>query len=91
MLTSRLSAKLHASPLSGVVTTPGRQTLFRILIVQAGQGQVFNVVLTAHASSSFAGSLNCRQEKRNENANNRDDDQQFDERKRPAISVSVVE
>jgi hypothetical protein len=46
------------------------------------------MILTLRASGRFAGSLNSRQEQRDQNADDRNDDEQFDQRKRVAISLA---
>lgn len=44
------------------------------------QSQLFEIVLALHPASCFAGSLDCWQEQSYEDANDRDDDQEFNER-----------
>src|SRR4051794_11440989 len=51
--------------------------------VQTRQTDVVQIVAAAHPSRRLAGRLNRRQEKRNQNADDRNNDQQLDKRKRP--------
>lgn len=56
----------------------------RGLIVLQGDAQLFEVVGALEAPARFAGGLDGRQQERNQDANNRDDDQQFDQREAAA-------
>ena len=61
-------------------TPDGRPTIVVVVIV-AGQGDLFQVVHTLSAGRGFADLLHGRQEQANEDGNNRDHDQELNEGK----------
>ena len=57
-----------------------RQAFVRVLEVLNRETELFQVVRALHASSRFARRLDGRQEKPDQNADDRDDDEKFDQR-----------
>src|SRR6476659_1871791 len=49
-----------------------------MLVIQHRQSKIFHIVLALRATRGFAGGLDSRQQKRDEDPNNRYHDQQFD-------------
>ena len=57
-----------------------------LLVVQAGQGDLFEVVAALHVPGGLAGGLHRRQQERDQNADDRDHHQQFHKGKGPPKS-----
>jgi hypothetical protein len=60
-----------------------RETLVRDFELQRSERHVSQMILTLRLPGSLTSSLDCRQQQRNQNANDRDHNQQLDERKTP--------
>src|SRR5689334_17055903 len=58
-----------------------RQLLFGIFVIQRRQPQLFHIVLARSTPRGFAGRLDGRQKKRDENADDCDHDEELNERK----------
>jgi hypothetical protein len=63
-----------------------RQVLECVVVHLLGKSELPHVVDALRAASGFAGGLNCRQQQGDQDANDRDDDEQFDERKTGATA-----
>jgi hypothetical protein len=55
-----------------------------------GHTNLLQIVVALRSPRRLAGSLDCRQQQRHQNANDRNDDQQLDERKSPTTSTNSV-
>ena len=65
------------------------QAVVGIVIVLDRETELFQVVRALHPAGRFTSRLDCRQEQPNQNADNRNDDQEFDEGKTPARNLTL--
>ena len=59
----------------------GRKVFFGRRVILESDAELFEIVQALRPPRRFTGALNGRQQKRDQHADNRDDDEQFDERK----------
>ena len=66
----------------GPIVSPaaGGQHLAGVGVVEAGERDLLQVVLALRATAGFASRLDCGEEQRDQHADDRDDDEEFDER-----------
>jgi hypothetical protein len=64
-----------------VARSDGQIALDRIDVVMAREDNLFEVIRTFHSARCLASSLNGRQKKADQNADDGNDDKKFDERK----------
>ena len=67
-----------------------RQIFERVVMHLLGEAQLANVVDALRAASGFAGGLDRRKEQGHKDADDRDDDQQFDERESGANAPKMM-
>jgi len=59
----------------------GREMPLGLLVLREGQGDLFQVVLALRPPCAFPGRLHCRQQEGDQDADDRDDHQQFNQGK----------
>lgn len=59
---------------------PSRQVTMNIFKIMRRKGQLFQIVFALSPARCLAGHLNCRQNQRRENSDDRDTDEQLDDR-----------
>ncbi len=62
-----------------------------IMVIVECEANLFEIVSTLCSAGRFAGLLNCRQQKCDENRNNGNDDQQFDQRKSTTARAAYMQ
>lgn len=71
-----------------VLDAAGRKFAVGLLVVVQSNSDLAEMVLALHSPGGFASRLHCRQEQGNEHADDGDDNEQLDERKRPARTTN---